>query len=137
MASIDKDLLQLPGRHYNFVKDEWINVSLHDAERKVWELMLIGDVSDNIRGIQGVGPVNAKRILDQSGSEGWRETVYNLYNDERRFRLNERLIRVLRSMGEWEEVQKLNEDSFSESKGQESSETGQGFNLDHIPHTNS
>lgn len=137
VASIDKDLLQLPGRHFNFVKNEWQNVSLQQSERKVWELMLTGDTADNIRGIQGVGPATAKRILDETDPLQWRERVKELYADEGRFLLNERLLRVLRSMDEWEEVQKLDETSFSQSKREESTEEGQGFDFDHIPHTNS
>ncbi len=63
VVGIDKDLLQIPGQHYNFVKHTHTDV---DDDRANYNLMvqcLTGDNSDNIPGIKGIGPKKAERIL--------------------------------------------------------------------------
>jgi len=64
IASVDKDLLQIPGKHYNFVKDEKVLVSDDTAFFNLMMQMLTGDSTDNIPGIVKVGPVTAKRSLE-------------------------------------------------------------------------
>ena len=63
IASIDKDLDMIPGKHYNFVKDLHYEVSNAEGKHKFWCQMLTGDNTDNIPGIRGIGPAKAKRIL--------------------------------------------------------------------------
>lgn len=48
VASIDKDFLQLPGYHYNFVKMEETFVSPLDGLRFFYSQIITGDASDNI-----------------------------------------------------------------------------------------
>lgn len=63
IASIDKDLRQIPGNHYNFVKKEKFFVTEREGLRYFYAQILIGDVSDNIKGCKGIGPIKAERIL--------------------------------------------------------------------------
>jgi DNA polymerase-1 len=63
VAGIDKDLLQIPGTHYNFVKKEIQEINDDTANLKLMLQCLTGDRSDNIPGIKGVGPKKAERIL--------------------------------------------------------------------------
>lgn len=63
ICSIDKDLQQIEGNHYNFVKQEKFFVTELDALRFFYSQFLIGDTSDNIQGCRGIGPVKAGRIL--------------------------------------------------------------------------
>ena len=65
VCSIDKDLMQIPGQHYNFVKKEWKDVSRTEGLLNFYKQILIGDSSDNIGGCQGIGPVKAERLLGQ------------------------------------------------------------------------
>lgn len=67
ICSIDKDLLQIPGNHYNFVKKEFIYVSPDIGLQHFYRQILIGDTSDNIGGCKGIGPVKAERILAPLG----------------------------------------------------------------------
>jgi 5'-3' exonuclease len=67
IATIDKDLLQIPAEHYNFVKDTFQTVDEDEADFNFWMQMLVGDTSDNVRGVDGIGPVKARRAL-QGGS---------------------------------------------------------------------
>src|SRR5690606_12181687 len=50
IVSIDKDLLMIPGYHYNYVKKELQYVTLAQANRRFWLQVLTGDSTDNIRG---------------------------------------------------------------------------------------
>lgn len=63
VVGIDKDLLQIPGDHYNFVKKEHQNVSVDAADYHLMRQCLVGDSSDNIPGIKGIGPKKADGIL--------------------------------------------------------------------------
>jgi len=52
ICSIDKDLLQVPGNHYNFVTKQF-SISNPINNDIFWRQMLIGDGSDNIPGYDG------------------------------------------------------------------------------------
>ena len=64
IVSIDKDLLSVPGNHYNFVKKELVVVSESKANLNFFNQMLTGDRADNIVGLKGIGPVKASRITE-------------------------------------------------------------------------
>jgi hypothetical protein len=53
IASIDKDLKQIPGRHYNFVLNEFDHVSPRQALLNFYTQLIMGDKSDNILGYDG------------------------------------------------------------------------------------
>lgn len=63
ICSIDKDLMQIPGLHYNFVKKEFKSVTFNEGLRYFYKQILIGDTSDNITGCRGIGPVKADKIV--------------------------------------------------------------------------
>ena len=63
ICSIDKDLLQVPGHHFNWVRNEYKVVSEEDGRRSLYIQMLTGDSTDGIPGIKGIGPVTAKKLL--------------------------------------------------------------------------
>lgn len=63
IVSIDKDLLQVPGKHYNWITDDRRIVSPETGLRRLYQQVLTGDSTDNIPGIRGIGPVRAERIL--------------------------------------------------------------------------
>jgi 5'-3' exonuclease len=63
ICAIDKDLLSLEGKHYNWRKDEWVSVDKREAEYLFARDMYTGQSGDNVKGIVGVGIVAAERIL--------------------------------------------------------------------------
>lgn len=63
VASVDKDLLMIPGNHYNFVKRKFAYIDEDMARRIFWTQMLVGDTTDNILGCPGIGPKKAAKIL--------------------------------------------------------------------------
>jgi 5'-3' exonuclease len=63
IVTIDKDLDQIPGWHYNFVKKEKYWVTPDYGLRYFYEQILQGDRIDNIPGLYGIGPVKARALL--------------------------------------------------------------------------
>jgi 5'-3' exonuclease len=103
IASVDKDLLQVPGKHYNFVKNELYDISPQEGLKKFWTQMLVGDVADNIFGIKGIGPKKAEKIFEYIYEEdlellnrAYYNCVASLYNDSVRMHRNAKLLWVLR-----------------------------------------
>lgn len=66
VVGIDKDLLQIPGNHYNFVKRTHTFMDDDAADKHLMLQCLTGDNSDNIPGIRGIGPKKAAGVLDKS-----------------------------------------------------------------------
>lgn len=64
IVSIDKDLDQIPGKHFNFVKGLLYETTYRDALLSFYRSLLCGDRIDNIPGIRGCGPVTASKLLD-------------------------------------------------------------------------
>lgn len=69
ICSIDKDLLMIPGHHYNWRHNEHTFVEPYDGMRTFWKQMLTGDNVDNIIGIRGIGPVKADELLPHGLTE--------------------------------------------------------------------
>lgn len=69
IASIDKDLLQVPGWNFNYVKNHFQHLTELDGWYNFYHQMLIGDNVDNIEGVKGVGKKNAERILKGAQSK--------------------------------------------------------------------
>jgi len=72
IVSIDKDLLQIPGLHYNFVTKEYSNISEDEGMAKFYSQLLTGDTVDNIPGLHRVGIGKANKLLEGlSVAEMW------------------------------------------------------------------
>ena len=65
IASIDKDLLMVPGHHYNFNKDVTSFTTEEEGLRTFYKQILTGDATDDIPGIKGIGPKKAEKILEE------------------------------------------------------------------------
>lgn len=62
-CSIDKDLKQLPGWHYNFHTSELVAISGRQADLNFFGQVLSGDAVDNVPGLKGIGVVKAEKAL--------------------------------------------------------------------------
>jgi DNA polymerase-1 len=93
ICSIDKDLLMIPGRHYNFVKDEYMEVSKEAAIKHFYMQCLQGDRADNIKGIPGIGVKKAEKLLDGLVTE---QELFNkvreAYSNDEEFLMNGRVL---------------------------------------------
>lgn len=65
-CGIDKDILQVPGRHYNWVTKEWTEISEDEAIVRLWRQVLMGDASDNIPGLPRVGEKTAEKYIPRA-----------------------------------------------------------------------
>jgi len=64
ISSPDKDvLLQIPGKHYNYQKDEFVETSTSEGIDFLFKQVIMGDSTDNIQGIPGKGPVFADKLI--------------------------------------------------------------------------
>jgi len=68
IVSTDKDLDQISGLHYNWVKDQLYEVSVEQGIHSKYIQILTGDSTDNIEGIPGLGPVGAEKSLEWCSS---------------------------------------------------------------------
>lgn len=86
ICSIDKDLLQIPGQHYNFVRKEWSLINRWEGLQWFYKQILIGDTVDNVQGCKGIGPVKAGKAIDQirqdRGERALFESVVQTYEKQ-------------------------------------------------------
>lgn len=81
IVGVDKDLLTVPGWHYNPVKEELRYVTLAEANTYFWKQVLTGDRVDNILGIPGLGPKTADKLIAPVEGDWYRmeEVVHDAY----------------------------------------------------------
>lgn len=100
IASLDKDLLMIPGKHFNWTKQQFGDytlISKTEGDKKFWKQMLIGDTSDNIRGVDGIGPVKAGKLIDPlETNEECFDAVLAKYDDWDRFIMNANCLWIMR-----------------------------------------
>lgn len=69
MVSVDKDFDQIPGWHYNFVKDVGYYVTKEEGLLSFYKQILSGDDADNIKGLRGIGSVRAADMLIETNND--------------------------------------------------------------------
>lgn len=110
ICGIDKDLLQIPGKHFSWeltrkgkvVREKcFTEVSEIEGLKFFYKQLLIGDTSDNIKGVYKVGEKKADKIIDPLNDEQeMYETVLELYEgDEERLIRNADLLWIWRDYG--------------------------------------
>ena len=100
-ASLDKDLLMIPGWHFRWLENEKIYVVPLDGLKHFYKQMLIGDKTDNIFGVVGLGKVKAAKIIDPlETEEEMIQTVFDLYDeDAERFYMNANCLWIMQEKG--------------------------------------
>lgn len=80
IASIDKDLLCIPGRHYRIHKEEIVTMTPAQSMRFYYEQLLQGDPTDSIPGVPGLGPIMAaSELMFCATEEQFQEVVIGHY----------------------------------------------------------
>ena len=100
ICSIDKDLLQIPGNHYNFVKDEFITITEDEGIHFFYLQLLMGDKADNIPGITGIGVAKATNILESYLGDT-EEVIFKIVQNSYRNWLQD----FWADQGDWTELQ--------------------------------
>jgi 5'-3' exonuclease len=81
ICTVDKDLDQIEGKHYNFVTGEKYDVTYEEGLKFFYHQLLTGDPVDNIIGLKGIGGVKAARILKGCTTEQELfDAAYRAYN---------------------------------------------------------
>ena len=102
VASIDKDMLQIPCWHFNIVRGDYIKVEPFGGIKFFYKQILTGDRADNIVGLFRVGEVKASKILDgaETEEELWDRVIKAYDGDEERVTENARLLWLRREEAE-------------------------------------
>lgn len=80
ICTIDKDLLMIPGNHYNWKNDEFFEVYPEEADFNFFKQLLIGDSTDNICGVKKIGPEKAMKMLSEGcNTQEWYDIVAKEY----------------------------------------------------------
>ena len=80
IATIDKDLNNTPGTHYNLNSGKLYEVTEAEAMHNFYMQMLVGDTADHIPGIKGIGPKKAEKILDGcTVAGGYERAIFAIY----------------------------------------------------------
>lgn len=94
VVTVDKDMQQIPCRHYNPVKNEHSVVSEEEGIKFFYKQILTGDRADNIVGLFRVGPAKAEKLVSDCKTEAdFYEVCLREYDgDEARVIENARLL---------------------------------------------
>jgi 5'-3' exonuclease len=96
-CTIDKDMQQFPGLHYNLTTGEIINVTYDDAWYNFWKQMLMGDKVDNIpSAFYRCGAKSAEKVLDGVAPSDYPTAVRDAYEDDQQFVINYNLVHLWR-----------------------------------------
>lgn len=82
ICSVDKDLLTVTGTHYNIKDDEIYHVDPDISDYNLSLQLLMGDSTDGIPGLPGVGKVKAARMLEGVSMAHRRDRVIQAYVDQ-------------------------------------------------------
>lgn len=99
IVSLDKDLDQVVGWHYNFVKRLHYYIDEETAKFNFYKQFLTGDVVDNIEGVRGIGNKRATVLLEGKTEEEMWEIIVDKLGYERAIE-NGHLLYMLRSVND-------------------------------------
>lgn len=108
ICSIDKDMLMIPGWHYNFVKQDMRMVSPLDGLRHFYWQLIMGDKTDNIFGYDGKArdkvPKFLKGVMDELATlteeKNMLKLVWHMYDDVERMYTNGKCLWIWRKEGD-------------------------------------
>lgn len=86
IVSIDKDLSNTPGYHYNPRKQDFRYITKAEADLNFWKQVATGDRTDNILGLHRVGDKTVQKALAECGGdvERFKEWVQRMYDKQYR-----------------------------------------------------
>jgi DNA polymerase-1 len=109
ICGIDKDLLQIPGNHYNYGKNTWTFIDDDTGNYNLMIQCLTGDNADNITGLKGIGPKKAAKILEGviGAADRWERVIKEWEDkDMPRYEL-EKSYKLLTMLTSWEDYERI------------------------------
>ena len=113
ICSLDKDMLQVPGMHYSWaisggpINKRWEKPALLQEITPIQGLykfyyqMIVGDTSDNIKGVEGMGPVAARKLLEGlETEEDMFDAVRDAYGLDEAMLMNGQVLWLQRQVGQ-------------------------------------
>jgi 5'-3' exonuclease len=108
IASIDKDLHCIPGKHWLIKKQIMVTISPEEAQRFYYQQLLKGDPTDNIPGLPGIGDVKALKMIEGCRTEAdFQEVVVSNYiagygdDWENQLLANGKMIHIQNHLEDW------------------------------------
>ena len=119
IASFDKDLLQVPGWHYNFKQKQRTFVSPFDALRNFYKQVIAGDGADNVPSFDGKIRNTIPKFIqalqkpldDMTEEEEMWNYCYSLFKDYADATLNAQVLYILREEDQYWKDPKENQNS--------------------------
>lgn len=104
IASLDKDMLQVEGKHYNWVKQEMYDISPLSGRRHYYFQLVMGDRADNVPGYDGKMRNVVPKFLESKiqaleaceTDEEMDALVREMYTDETQYEINKKIFYILR-----------------------------------------
>lgn len=104
ICSADKDLLQVPGCHYNLVKKTLRFIDTHTGWFHFYQQMVLGDKADNVFGYDGKARDKIPQFLQSTMDELYEFVlsidmdayVSTMYDSPERFEMNKKVLWILR-----------------------------------------
>lgn len=105
ICHLDKDLNQIPGWHFNWelkrlgkiVRErKKYFVTPEEADYNFYYQLLVGDPTDNIKGVSGIGPKKAEAFLGSIPKQDWYSEIRNLYASEEELDMNAQCVYIWR-----------------------------------------
>lgn len=119
ICTIDKDLNQIPGWHYSWELTKlgkvirpakiWF-ITPEEATRFFYTQLLVGDPTDNIKGVPGIGPKKAEKLLQDTNPEEMLQIVRDQYSCDEELEMNAQVLYIRHKP---EEMWSLNEAKIS------------------------
>lgn len=109
IVHLDKDLNQIPGLHFNWelrrndkvVREKRLyGVTIAEANRFFWYQLIVGDSTDNIKGVIGMGPKKAEYLLSNIQPQERYQTVLDLYSNEEEMDMNAQCVYIHRNFND-------------------------------------
>lgn len=115
LVSYDKDFKQIPGWHFDWRSFLQFYVNKEEAGKYLALQMLTGDRADNVKGLKGIGPVKAQRILDSIPAEQTLAKAWEVYKDFDKtweeFVINYKCLKIITDRDKpWQEIESINND---------------------------
>lgn len=80
ICAIDKDVLkQVEGEHYNYRERKFWITTPEDAHKWIYMQTLMGDSTDNIKGLPGIGPKKAEKMLESYAPDKYKHVALEAY----------------------------------------------------------
>ena len=105
IAHLDKDINMIPGWHYNWelrrlgkvIREATTYfVTPEEAEYNFYYQLIVGDTTDNIKGVMGLGPKKAEKFLNSTPRERWLEEITEMFSCPEELEMNAKCLWIWR-----------------------------------------